>query len=399
MAGRRLRQSVPNPMFVAAKSVIRTRIFCAACFLGASSLLLSAQVTPGDDFDSLSRRAREAMDAARLPDAVDAYSRALAIRPAWVEGAFNLGGALYELKRYPEAIKALERATTLAPKVGLGWALRGLSEAEAGRPQPALAHLVKAEALGLDTNLEMEITVRVRAAQLLLRASNYDGAFVQLTPLAKRAGDAPLLLETVGLCVLASNQDPGKLLDRQRTVAELAGTAVWAGLNNLPEASAAAYKQLFEQYGDEPGVHYAHGSFLSNTDIAAASAEFEKELAANPAHWPALLLLASLQSKQGQTEEAIKTLQRGMRVVPARLQAMCHLELGRAQFRSGNVDAALKELLIAGRSLPDSAEVHFQLAQVYRRTGRKVEAQKELDEFQRLKAKQGDLYVPAEKPF
>jgi len=219
-----------------------------------------------------------------------------------------------------------------------------------------------------------------------------------LTPLAKRVENAPSLLETLGLCVLAGKQDPGKLPDHQRTVAELAGTAAWAGLNNHPNASAAAYKQLFERYGDEPGVHYAHGSFLINTDVAAAAAEFEKEVAANPAHWPSLLLLASLQGKQGQGTEAIRTLERALKLVPLRVQGVCHLELGRAQFKSGNLAAALKELLVAERLLPESADVHFQLSQAYRRAGQRLAAQKELAEFERLKARQGALFVPADKP-
>lgn len=386
-------------MSAPAKPAVIACVVVVMCILSAGDRVLRAQVSRSGDFETLAGRAREALDAGRLPDAVDSYTRALAIRPAWVEGAFNLGGALYELKRYPEAIKALERATELAPKVGLGWALLGLSEAEAAQQQPALAHLLKAEQFGLDSNLELETKARLQAARLLLNASNYDEAYLQLTPLARRVENAPLLAETMGLCVLAVKQDPKNLLDRQRSVAQLAGTAVWAVLNKRPEKSAAAYKQLFEGYGGDPGVHYAHGSFLMNDDVAAAAAEFEKELAVNPAHWPSLMLLAPLQGKQGQGAEAIQTLERAMKLVPARLQPICHFELGRAQFNNGNLAAALKELLIAKRSLPGSADVHFQLSQVYRRSGRKIEAQKELDEFQRLKTQQGDLFVPADKPF
>ena len=60
--------------------------------------------------------------------------------------------------------------------------------------------------------------------------------------------------------------------------------------------------------------------------------------------------------------------------------------------------AALKELLIAERSLPESADVHFQLSQAYRRAGQRLEANRELAEFERLKARQGPLFVPPEKP-
>ena len=85
-------------------------------------------------------------------------------------------------------------------------------------------------------------------------------------------------------------------------------------------------------------------------------------------------------------------------MAPVRVLGVCHLELGRAQLKSGNGAAALKELLIAERSLPESADVHFQLSQAYRRAGQRLEANRELAEFERLKARQGPLFVPPEKP-
>jgi tetratricopeptide (TPR) repeat protein len=363
----------------------------------ALAATLAAQAAPASSFDELARRAREALDAGRLPEAAEAYARALAARPRWVEGAFNLGGALYELRRFPAAVSALERATFLAPKIGLGWALLGLSEAELDRPQEALAHLMRAESLGLDPNLELEIAVRLQAARLFLLAGSFDEAYLQFTPLVKRAPDSPELLRTLGLSVLAARLDAAKLDERQETVAALAGWAAWETLNKRPEESAAAYKRLFAEFEDAPGVHYAHGSFLVNDDVAGAAAEFEREIAVDPAHWPSMLLLAPLQAKLGRGVESVKTWRRAMALVPARLLPSCHLELGRALFGNASFEDALKELLTAQRAIPDNADVHFQLSQVYRRIGKQADAQRELAEFQRLKSQQGPLYVPTDR--
>ena len=54
-----------------------------------------------------------------LPDAVDAYRRAIELSPEWVEAHINLGTALYHLERMEEAREAFSRAASLDPRNAL----------------------------------------------------------------------------------------------------------------------------------------------------------------------------------------------------------------------------------------------------------------------------------------
>jgi predicted Zn-dependent protease len=180
---------------------------------------------------------------------------------------------------------------------------------------------------------------------------------------------------------------------------DLAGKAAWAFASQHPDAAAAGYRQLLAQYPNEPGVHYAYGLYLMETDLEAARGEFQKEVQNNPKHWPALLAMASLQMRQGSPEQAIETLNAAMKIVPAKYHWLCHTDLGRANLDANNLAAAIRELENAAGQKPSSANVHFLLAQAYRRAGRKADADREQTAFEKIKAQQDPLGVPALHPF
>ena len=359
---------------------------------------LAAQTPPGDSFDDLARRAQAALDN-HPADAIQLYQQALKIRPDWPEGWLYMGGALYQTGRFAEATDSLRKGLQIAPIFANGWALLGLAESQLDDPEQALADIRKGEDLGLNGNPPFETAVRVRAAQLLIRSSAFDEALAQLQPLAHNPGEPPPVIETMGLCALASPVDPTALSPQRRAVVDLAGKAAWSFATQHPEAAAAAYRQLLEQFPNEPGVHYADGLFLMETDIDAALAEFHKETQIDPKHWPAMLVTASIEIRQGSPEKAIESLQAAMKVVPAKYRWLCHLNLGHADLDANRADAAIGELEAAVRQMPSSASAHFLLAQAYRQAGRKADAEKEKTEFEKTKVQQDRLGVPALHPF
>jgi predicted Zn-dependent protease len=73
--------------------------------------------------------------------------------------------------------------------------------------------------------------------------------------------------------------------------------------------------------------------------------------------------------------------------------------LGRADLDANNADAAIRELETAAGQMPSNANVHFFLAEAYRQAGRKADAEKERTEFEKMKAQQDPLGVPALHPF
>jgi len=359
---------------------------------------MGAQTAAKATFEDLQHRAEAALDT-RPEEAAGLYKQALALRPEWAEGWLYMGGALYQAGRYPEATDALRKGVELAPVIGTGWALLGLSESQLEDQDQALADIRKGEGLGLGANTQFETAVRVRAAQLLIRSSSFDEALAQLQPLSRLHESPQPLEEAMGLAVLAIPDDAVQLSPQRRAAVGLAGKAAWAFSTQHPDVAATAYRQLLEQYPNEPGVHYAYGLYLMETDLAAALAEFQKEVRNNPKHWPALLVIASLQIRQGTPEQAIETLHGALKVVPAKYHWLCHSDLGRANLDANNVDGAIGELENAVRQMPSSANAHFFLAQAYRQAGRKADADRERTEFEKMKAQQDPLGVPALHPF
>jgi predicted Zn-dependent protease len=359
---------------------------------------LCAQTPTKDQFEDLARRAEAALDA-HPDESIQLYKQALAIRPDWPEGWLYMGGALYQKGRYAEATDALRKGIGLAPIFANGWALLGLSESQLDNPEQALADIRKGEQLGLNGNIPFESAVRVRAAQLLVRSSGFDEALAQLQPLTKYPNQPPAVEEAMGLCALASPDDAAAITTQRRAVVDLAGKAAWAFATQHPDAAGAGYKQLLAQYPAEPGVHYAYGLYLMETDSEAALVELQKEAHNNPKHWPALLVIASIQIRQGAPEQAIESLRAAMKAVPTNYRWLCHLNLGRANLDSNNAAAAISELEDALRQMPSSANAHFLLAEAYRQAGRKADADREKAEFEKTKAGQDPLGVPALHPF
>jgi tetratricopeptide (TPR) repeat protein len=369
----------------------------AVCLI-MTAATVCAQTSPKESFEDLARRAEAVLDS-HPEEAAGLYKQALALRPEWAEGWMSLGAALYQLSRYAEATDALRKGLELAPGVATGWGLLGLTEAELDNPDQALADMRKGEELGFGDHPEFEVAVRVRASQLLIRSSSFDEALGQLQPLAKHHDNPPAVEEAMGLCALSIPEDVSHLSPQRRAVVDLAGKSAWAFASQHPAEAAAGYRQLLEQYPNEPGVHYAYGLYLMETDLSAALAEFQKEVQSNPKHWPALLVIASLQIRQGTPEPAMESLREALKQVPAKYRWLCHADLGRANLTANNLDAAIAELQTAVRQMPSNPNVHFFLSEAFRRAGKKADAERERVEFEKAKVEADPLGVPAFHPF
>jgi tetratricopeptide (TPR) repeat protein len=361
-------------------------------------LTTHSRAQTADNFDDLARRAEALVDT-KPSEAADLYRKALALKPDWAEGWMYLGASLYASDRFAEAIDAFRKGTKLAPTKGTGWAFLGLCEAALNDPDQAIADIRKGEELGIGDNWPFEVFVRTKAAQLLIRSSGFDEALAQLVPLATRHEDSPEIEATMGLVAMAIPSSLSELPPARRPVVAAVGKAAWLSASRKPELAAAAYRELLQRYPDEPGVHYAHGLYLMETDLAAALAEFEKEIQKDPKHWPARIVAAGLYTREGSPDRAIETARQALQNAPAKYRWLAHAELGRANMTAGDLDAAISEFQAAVRAMPGNAQVHFFLAQAYRRAGKKEDAQRETAEFEKLKAQQDPLGVPGFRPF
>jgi tetratricopeptide (TPR) repeat protein len=363
------------------KRLLLTAIVCAGGLLCAQS------------FDELARSAESVLDSDPAR-AAGLYQKALEMRPTWAEGWFYFGGALYRLGRYQDSLEAFQKGIQFSPKNGPAWAFQGLCEYELGHYEKAISDIAKGEELGLGSNTGFESVVRQHAALILIRASLFDKAIAQLQPLSKFHEDSPSLIETVGLCALATPQLPSELTDARRVVVDMAGKALWAATSQRAKDAGEAFQELLRTYPKEPGVHYAYGLFLMESDQTAALAEFQKEIAGNPTHWPSLLVSAFLETRQGTPELAIRSAQAASKLVPPGYRWLCDAEMGRALLSMDQPARAVPLFEEAVRLEPDNAQTHFYLEQAYRLVGRKSDALKEKAEFVRLKQREDPLALP-----
>lgn len=361
-----------------------------------------ARAVPGqpadfERFEQLARRAASVLDA-DPSEAVRLYREALAIRPAWVEGWLYMGAALHRLERYAEAVHALRKGLELAPPFGTAWALLAMCEAELDNGEQALADFAKAEQLGLGANLGFEVAARVRMARLLIAEGRFDEAMGKMYPLSKRNVNHPAIEEIMGLAALAVDRDVASLPPERREIVALAGKAAWAGGTGRPEEALKFYDEMVRRYPKAPGVHNARALYLMETDPKAALDGFLEEVQNTPDHWPALLMLANLQIRQGAPDEAMKNLERALDLVPVSYRWICHASIGQAHLTAGRLDQAIPRLEKAARLVRGNAQIHYYLSQAYRRAGRKEDAAREMAEFQRLKEMEDPLALPAYQP-
>jgi tetratricopeptide (TPR) repeat protein len=353
--------------------------------------LASAQTGPAGNFDELSRRAAAALQS-NPTEAANLYQQALALQPSWAEGWFYLAASLYQLKQFPKSRRAFQRTAELAPDNGTVWAFLGLCEDQMGHHRQALADMQKGEGLGLGDNQQFISTIRNRAALIHLRALEFGAAMEQLEPLAKMGHTSPATIEAFGVSALAMPHLPSDVPADKQPLVHLAGRAAWAFFSAQRDSDAAVlFRQLVEQYPNEPGVHHFYGVYLLARDPAAALAEFRKELQINPSHVPARVLIATLQLKGGDADAAVVTAREAIKLQPT--NPFGHLALGRAFLKMEQVAQAIPEFETAARLAPEDPQPHFYLAQAYVRIGRTADAQKEKTEFTRLKSAQDPLLV------
>jgi predicted Zn-dependent protease len=359
--------------------------------LGVTLALAQAPASP--TFEDLSSKAQAVIDADPT-QAAALLKQALALKPTWAEGWLYMGGTLYRLGRYQEAVDAFHKGTSLEPQIGTGWAFLGMAEAELRKDQQALTDIAKGETLGLGGNPQFEAAARQTAAMVLIRHSMFDQALGQLQPLSKYPDMPSPVIEAAGLITLTIPTPMSELPESKRAIVRLAGEAQWASVTKRPAEAEAAYKRLMAEYANEPGVHYAYGLHLMGVDDMAALEQFQTELKTNTNHWPSMLVSAFLMSRNGDAETALKMAQRASKVAPAQYRWLCDAEEGRAYLTMDQPDKAIAAFEESVKLQPGNAETHHFLEQAYRRAGRKADAQRESQIFLKLKEAEDPKAVP-----
>ncbi|MGO9303805.1 MAG: tetratricopeptide repeat protein, partial [Candidatus Korobacteraceae bacterium] len=188
-------------------------VLTAAVLLCASSAIVWPQAQSGarpapanaqsfTQFQSLSKRAMEALDADKLQEAIPLFRKALALNPRWVEGWWSLGTAYYDQESYAEAELAFQHVVAIDPKNGTARAFLGLCEFELGDDHAALRDIEAGKDLGINVDPQLRDVVFYHEGVLLQRAGRFIAAEKPFASLCQENGGRGDVARGFGMAAL-----------------------------------------------------------------------------------------------------------------------------------------------------------------------------------------------------
>ncbi|HJP94918.1 MAG TPA: tetratricopeptide repeat protein [Pyrinomonadaceae bacterium] len=328
--------------------------------------------------------ADEARLAERFEEAVSLYGKALNLRPKWPDGWWYVGAIFYQKDLYPQGRDAFQNLVALEPDRGPAWAMLGLCLFQTGEYERAAVSLQRSRSLGVNDNSELAGVVRYHTALLYIHFEYFENAFDTLTEFVKLGNESPKVVEAYGLTMLRMPFLPKEIPVDQREKVLMAGQAGFNMAARRLDQARAAFDMLLSRYPNDPNVHYGFGVFMLSQDADAAMNEFKRELEISPNHFPAMVQMAFEYLKRDQYNDALPLAEKAVQLAP-KLYAARNV-LGRVLLEVGQVDRSIKELEEGIKLAPASPEMHFALARAYTRAGRKQDAARERETFQKLQA-------------
>jgi tetratricopeptide (TPR) repeat protein len=350
-----------------------------------------------EPFEEVARRAQEALEADRFPEAVRLYERATKLRPDWPEGWWHLGTLLFDAGRFAEARDAFAHFVSVERRQpGPGFGMLGLSQFQLKQYHKALAALEQGQKVGLGTDPAFVHKVLLHDGILNTLLGKPEVALQRLNLVANLTAaahpEAPTdsvfqdieLLDAFGTAALRIPKLPSDVTSAQMPVVRRAGRAqAFIALQDRV-AAEAEFKQLLALYPSEPGVHYMYGVFLLKEHPPLAVDEFRREIEVSPSHDAARIQLALEFLRTADYEQGLKYAREAVALAPGNFVA--HVACGRLWLALGKTDPALQELRTAVKLAPGSPEAHFALSRALAEAGQDQEAARERAEFERLKA-------------
>jgi tetratricopeptide (TPR) repeat protein len=350
------------------------------------ALLLLAQpsrTTSTPSFDALSKQAETARDAGRLDDAVSLYKRALKIRPAWDEGWWNLGSIAYDQDKYAECVPAFQKLVILKPDLAPAWMMAGLCDYSVRDMAGARRSLLRAESLKFAGPPELARSARLHLALVLTKTGAYEKAIVLLTELTRMDRKTPDIQVAAGIAGLRKSWLPSEVPEADREMVAKLGDAMASAMELDPKTATEKFEAVVAENPAQPDLHFRFGAFLMQQAPERGIEEIKKALAIDPKHIPALVGLASIYLKNGDSAAALTYAQQAVAADPGDFAT--HISLGRAYLDSDDAVRAADQLQLAVKLAPESPDAHFSLASAYSRLGRKEDAQLEQEAFRLLR--------------
>ncbi|WP_158785498.1 tetratricopeptide repeat protein [Granulicella sp. L46] len=328
-------------------SVILSLAFALAIPAGGG-LVVAQQNAPDPNarvnVDDLQKQALHEGESGDADDAIRDYQRVLTLRPEWEEGWWNLGTLDYGASRFVEAEAAFRRVVAFAPRLGVVWAMLGLSEFETKKFDEALTSIEKAQTLGIQDDAEIE---RVSAYHLGL-LFNRDGQHERATELLLKTFGRGVVSEQVkfalGLALLRVPLLPEQVDPSREALVLGAGEVVAAGPDALKR-----FPPFLQAYPNVPYSQYAYGLALANAgEYDDAMVAMRAETLLSPDNALPWIEISRLERMRSHITEARMAGERAVALNPASKAA--HEVLAAALNAAGDKQGAAKQLGLAEQS-------------------------------------------------
>lgn len=333
-------------------------------------------------WQTISPEALKHFQAATEADRVKQYEVAVAefrkvteLEPGFAQGFVGLGQAYIETGDYGAGTAALKHALQLDPNLAEAHQLLGYALLAQGYNAEAISQLKRVDdpgALGI---------AQLQAGNLAEAITNLQAA------LSRQPGNPDLLYYLSRASGLFSKQAADTLLaqypDSPRSHQTMAEN--YYVLRQMPQAETD-YKEALRLQPNLPEVHMELGEvYASSGQWEKAEQEFRAQAKMQPGNAEAAYRLGNALLEQGKAKEARPELQRADRLLPEMPETL--YALGKAAALEGDAAAAEKSftrLLEIEKGTPLAAQTHFALAGLYRKQGKTAEAEREMQEFQKL---------------
>src|SRR5579862_8508041 len=320
--------------------------------------------------------ARQAEEQRHFDVAVTEYREVTKLEPAFAAGFVSLGQAFMEQRDYGSALAPLKRALEIDSNLLPAHQLLGYALLAQGYAAEAIPHLDRVHEFGALGIAQSETGQFAEAIQNLQAA------------LQKRPNDPDLLYYLGRASGLLSKQSIDTLLaaypDSARAHQSMAENLLV--LRRTDEAQKE-YEQALKLRPDIPHLHLELGQvFALASRWPEAEEQFRNESKLQPGNAEAAYRLGDALLHEGKTREARVALERSNELQPQMPETL--YSLGKAASLEGDAAAAEKSwtgLLSVEKDSQLAAQTHFALAGLYRKQGKASEAEKEMQEFQKLK--------------
>lgn len=317
----------------------------------------------------------EAQKQGRLDVAIQEFKKVTELQPDLAAGFVNLGVAYFQKKDFASAVQSLEQAIKLNPDLVGAHQVLGTAHLMNGDAGAAIPHLEKA---GVPDMLGIAY----------LEAGRFGDAIAALgVALNQRPSDPDLLYYFGRAAALAAKQSFDSLIasspDSPRAHQALAEQ--YTELRRVADAEKE-YREALRLRPDAPGVHLALGKVLAGGgNWAGAEVEFRAEVKLRPAHAESAYRLGSALLQLGKSREALAALESADKLSPNMPETL--YDLGKAASMTGNTakaESSWKSLLAVESDSDLAAQAHFELATLYRKTGKTSDAEREMQAYRKL---------------